>query len=386
MSKTLLYQKPSLIICLILIQWFQAFNNPLKYIGYLASVILILLGALKAFTHEIKPRKSYIYISFFSIVIFMISNSIHIEFANFIYPFLLHVGLLSLGIGLYFSKIGPSEVKLFEKYLCPAFYAAIIFAILIYFLKGEHYLANDSYGATGLKMTFALSFFVLLKTHRKIITTLLISIGFAFIGERSATIILPFILCVYGILSLKKIQSSKIYYKCIFLLTFFFATLLPFAYVASQELDIGYEINTKTQEYTDANFYSGRNVIWEIIILHNIGKEWSGNGIGNDILSTEGETRSTHNLYMYLYMTGGLIFIFLFSLFMYFMWLKMRYYLYDKDVRFCAAFFIGLLFFYDFELILLGNNVPVSVMFWFIMNWGIMVINNKEQCLTKLTN
>lgn len=123
-------------------------------------------------------------------------------------------------------------------------------------------------------------------------------------------------------------------------------------------------------QYTGQRFFTGREDVWETILEVNNDNVWLGQGIGFDtaILNTE---LSTHNLYMYLFLEGGIVLVVLFLFFFYNIWRMYYDAINDERVRWSAAFLLGGLIFLDFELFGIINNIPLSLLFWFIITYGL---------------
>lgn len=137
---------------------------------------------------------------------------------------------------------------------------------------------------------------------------------------------------------------------------------------------MGAMLNEISREYTGGNFFSGREIIWEAILEGNKDSAILGQGVNNNFLINKLDTElSTHNLYMFLYLEGGAVMLFLFFLFTASIWSKFYNFIYIKRVRLSAAFFIGTLLFLDFELLLLTNNILASIVFWFVITYGLIV-------------
>ncbi|MCH5219100.1 MAG: hypothetical protein J1F20_00915 [Muribaculaceae bacterium] len=379
MPKRFLGINPTFLLILLLLQGLQAFNNPiLYYIGFASSLIVIICGCISGLLGFCKkPQTIFIWVSLFSL--WTLFNSIILGSSNFIYSFLLQTSLLFFALGLYYSKIAIKTMIIFEKIFTIFFIIYLGIAIYIYTVYGEYVLTYLSMGATGLKLTFVFSLFFLIKSKNKLIPSIIISLLFLYIGERTAAIIIPLIYLLYKLFNIKLISDR--YSNVLFCIFISVAIILPFIYLNLKEIQLGSTLNDISQEYTNANFYSGRDRIWSTIIENNKGREWVGHGLENNVLKQNGITLSPHNLYMYIYLTGGFTSLIIFALFLYCFYKKYSQYLFEKDVRYCASVFLGILIFLDFEYLLIGNNVPVSVFLWLVMTWGLI----KKKHMKKLT-
>ncbi len=102
-------------------------------------------------------------------------------------------------------------------------------------------------------------------------------------------------------------------------------------------------------------------------------------GQGINTLSFGEGGLSTHNLFMFLYLEGGILFVVLFLIFMYLLWKKYFEFISDKIVCMSAAFMLGTFVLVSFELLLLINNIVVSMWLWFVIAFGLIRVNYLKQ-------
>ena len=174
-------------------------------------------------------------------------------------------------------------------------------------------------------------------------------------------------------------SKSKLKFKFLYWLVVGCCVAFPFIYIAMKQT-CGVFLDNYAQQYTGQRFFTGREKIWETILDVNSYYVWFGQGVGFDtsILNTN---LSTHNLYMYLFLEGGIVLVVLFLFFFYNIW-RMYYNDINKEVvRWSAAFLLGGLLFLDFELFLIINNIPISLLFWFIITYGLRQVR-QQKCKT----
>lgn len=349
-----------------------AFENVILHtIGLLSVLLLLMFGCLSAF--KVCKQKHFEFVVLISLL-YCIFVSIIPNSYSAIYPLFLQAALYLFAIGLCNSYVNSVSTFFLCKFLSALFLVYVISAGIIFAKYGEDYLVHNSFGATGLKIMFALSFFFLLQKQCKLMLLLLFALFLFIVGERTGCVVLFLVLFLYKLLSLNMFRKKHVFYS-LFWCVMSLVLLIPFLYVGIKETDWGGMLNAAANDYTAANFYSGRDAIWNTVIEANRNAIWCGQGIGNNVLEKQGILLSTHNLYMYLYLGGGVCLVFLHSLLMFLLWKNFYMFLWDREIRFSVSFFLGLLLFLDFEMLLLGNNVVVSIYLWLIMCFGIMKIN-----------
>lgn len=104
-----------------------------------------------------------------------------------------------------------------------------------------------------------------------------------------------------------------------------------------------------------------------------------GEGVGNTILQDDGITLSTHNIYMFLYLQGGLINVFLLLLWLGGIWKTSI----DKWLTHRSAmhllFIILSMLSASFNLLLLTNNSVTSVFYWILICFSSMAMSGREE-------
>lgn len=235
-------------------------------------------------------------------------------------------------------SIGLHLLKIENKFISTTYYKALLGGILIILYKRPHIL------------NFLLSFLLLY-----------------FLGERTSALII--VIYWIGLFIIQKVKSKK-------LITFLFCLgivslwIFPYLYVHLSTTSLGAMINTFVKEKTGENFFSGRHVIWKTALSQpNI---LYGLGLGNDYLQSFEISFSTHNLYIFIYLIGG--YITLIPIMYFFILLAKR--ILNKEKKYLMVW-ISILILVTFELILLNNNMTVSLWLWIIVSIGL--VNYKKE-------
>jgi hypothetical protein len=154
----------------------------------------------------------------------------------------------------------------------------------------------------------------------------------------------------------------------------------PFLYVWVSYLPIRKALDLWALQRTGGRIFSGRNVIWDLIIqsLNNNHSWLTGLGLSNQLFLDNNITLSPHNVYMYLLRDGGMILVVLFALFLSTIWNKTTVDLNDKNSRITAAYLIGMMVMMTFEVFLVANNVVVSVFWWMALSFRYRYIGEES--------
>lgn len=359
---------------LMLMCCFYLFVNPvLKLVGATAIITIFLLCIYDLLIRSNKIKINHIWLWYFVFVIYSLISLVKNPTVSAMYCYALEIALLLL-ICLY------SSTSLKEKAIKSIFSGGkIVFFILLLpalavIFKGEIRLFNDYFSFTIYKIMLPCTFFFLAKSKNKLPKIIIFSSMFFAMGERAAFLSLVIVYIVYLILG--RIKYSKFIYKTFFVLVSLCILLFPYIYVKLQYTDLGLLLNNLSRQYTGANLFSGRHRIREIAFNYILAMPILGYGFNNNILALHGISLSTHNLYVYLLLQGGIIAIMIFLLIMYSIWKRYFDGLKDDIVRMSAAYFIGIMFFASFELTLIINSVTISIFLWLIIGMGLIQRNN----------
>ena len=360
-----------LLCCLYL------FINPvLKLIGSIAIICIFLLCFNDILLRSKKIKINQIWIWFGCFIAYNIIILIKTPTISAAYSCALQIALL-LPICLYSSvSLKESVIKSIFKGGKIIFFILLIPAFIIIFKGGSNVIRifSDYFSFTIYKIMFPCTFFFIAKSRKKLFKIIIFSFLFLAIGERTVFLCLYIIYFTY--LLLGQIKHSKFIYKTFFKFLCLCSVVFPYVYVKLQYTDLGYWLNNMARQYTGGNFFSGRNRIWEIALDYFSQAPFLGYGMDNNILALNEISLSTHNLYVYLLLQGGILGLIVFMLFMYSIWKNYFFGLNDDIVRMSAAYFIGIMVFASFELILVVNAVTISLFLWLVIGIGLIQKNN----------
>lgn len=209
----------------------------------------------------------------------------------------------------------------------------------------------------------------------KLIFTLFWIITVVFNEARTFMLLVP----VFIFLNLfsNKITENFVRYKIYFYIFGIFLFIIPIIYILLSESDYASVLNSYALRYTGSRFFSSRDLLWSQLlnnyyegdIIFGGGHHISPSFLFQDI-------RSSHNTYVSVLIRTGVLGSVLFLYFLKSIWI--RYYeLKDiPAIRLSAIFFIILLLKQSSELLLIGNNISVSIFSWLVMAYGLMYGNS----------
>lgn len=154
-----------------------------------------------------------------------------------------------------------------------------------------------------------------------------------------------------------------------FILFVFLAISIPHWYVTLYGTNTGFEINRLSREYFGANFYSGRQIIWERAFESINNHILAGNGLAARVVE-EGSDLSLHNTYLTILFQGGLIGLALFVGVLARLWRFVAVGSGDNIKRVAFGAFVVILLLGCFEVTMVQNTVNVSILLWFIVALG----------------
>lgn len=159
-----------------------------------------------------------------------------------------------------------TEEPVFEKivrWFTILFYIMVVVYLAAEFSGGVNHLWNYI-SITTLKICYVLFAFTLIKNSRHL---LLRCAAFAVInfilGERTAAVIIPVVYVMLWYLKRARLTRGKFY--ALFWLVALPCVLFPYAYVQLSHASFRSALDALSLEYTGGRFFSGRNVLWELI-------------------------------------------------------------------------------------------------------------------------
>ena len=381
-NKKILLLNYKLFLILLLLIPLNLFNNIfLKAIGSVSIIILLMLNIFYASYNLARIKFNRIIFWFIIITFYNIILLLRTPTVKALYIFLLQVILLFLITIL--SSINL-ENQIISKMITfgKTMYFILLIPVSIIILEGgvkAFGRFNIYFSPVIYKLMLPCTFFFIPNSKHKFLKFLFFSFIFLRIGERTSAIVLIVIYIIYRIL--KIVKKSKILYNLIFILTFIIIIGFTYIYVNLQYMEIGYTINNMFIKYTKGNFFSGRNIIWEIAFYYINKAPILGYGLENNILHLVGIELSEHNTYIRILLQGGILGLLIFFMFLYAIWKKYFYYLNSDLVLVSASYLIGTLVFINFEVTLVGNTVAIAIFLWLIIGIGLIECNNKKLCI-----
>lgn len=348
----------------------------LTTIGYITIVSFLFIIILNFLNKISAPINKKVFIPFLLLIMFNSYNLIYLHTAKSIYNYMMQ-NLMFLFIYV-MSIISISERNVYRIcFVIRKFYYCYIFIVSILFFINKLYLVDQFVRIAMYKVILSLLFFVLIISKNIKFDIVIAMIFFFITGERTSMIIVLIIYFIYS--NFNKISKNKFIYKLVFIVTTIFTVLIPYVYIWLEKSIWGLKINDFFIKYTGEQFFSGRNTIWKIIIPVIEEKKIMGWGIGNTILVDNGILVSTHNLYLYILLQGGIIFLILFIMLIYSLWNQYYNYVNNKIVKLSATFLLSIMIFLDFEMVLIANDIVISIYLWLVFGIGIMIVNNLKE-------
>lgn len=243
-------------------------------------------------------------------------------------------------------------------------------------------VSNNTYGV----LAFLLSFFPTLYyikysnkyTPAGYIIILLLNIKIHNLtNTRSIILGISFTVLTYllwGVISKNK-TFFNFYFLTLVIFVFLFTIIYPNldTYLGSFQ-----KLNNLIIELTGKRILSGRNEIWNFLILLIKEKPFFGYGAGVSLNTFFDTTLSAHNLYLQIALQVGILGLVCFVVFLFLLWRQFWNNRNRKVIRFSASFFIGILIYQTLEVSLLQNNFSLSLIQWFIIGLSLSMSYEKS--------
>lgn len=302
----------------------------------------------------------------YNIMILLISFS-----SNALYTVLQEIALVLFVIIFTQVKMTEESIKKITNYFAKMYYVGLGCVFICYNLKLTNIISM-----TVCKAVFAMSFFAIIKTKKKLLFTVFSSLVFFVIGERTSAVIFIMVYCFNIFI---KIINSKRLFKLLFIAFSVVLIMIPKLYVWLQYEPLGEKLNKYSRKISGENFFSGRNRIWKVVYDELEGNEIFGLTYNNYILKSNNINLSTHNLYIWLQMNGGYVLLTLYLVFLYTIWKKFYKQKQNEVISYAASYLLGFMVLVNFELLWLSNNFIVSIYMWFVVGFGLINEKNFEE-------
>lgn len=356
------------------------FNNPIiKLFGVMCIVLGPILIFFVLFKNNYKIQVNlilllYIIIFFYNIILLIKNLSL-----QSIYQFVIQSSIMLLPLGLSNMYINEKDYNRILKILKVLFVLVLLPSLyIILFQNGNESYFSSIYSPVFYKLLLftSLGFVGDIERKNKFLVIAIISTIFYGIGERTSIICMVVVYVIYKILYI--LRKNRRLFNFVFIFIFLLIISVPFVYLWVGKTPLIEVLNEWSLKYTHANFYSGRNIIWEIAITAIKSSPLFGYGIANEVLKDGGVYLSTHNLYIFLLLQGGITLLGCFVYFLYSLWKKMFVFIENECVRISASYYIAILIFLVNELSLITNSLGIAVYMWLIISLGIMIKNSIE--------
>jgi O-antigen ligase len=283
-----------------------------------------------------------------------------------------HSSLMFLVVILSQYTISYDEIVTFSSYF------AFLYKIILLLVIIDEVLLNLEWTTQFLyKMAIMGTYFSIIYTGRVYKYSLLTIATLSLTSTRSAILSILLFLVMYCVID--TLQKSKHVYRLVFFIGSLLLLLLPIYYIQLQYSNIGIFVNEYSLTLFNKNFFSGRQHIWDIVLSAIKNNFVFGYGFSNNVLPSFGINASTHNLYLGLILQGGIILILLFFIFMYQIWMKYYSYLDDRIIKTSAAFLLPILLRASFDLVLLENDIVISIYMWIPLIIGLSYTNTLKK-------
>ena len=352
-----------------------------QYILMLLMIVSLLLGQTDSFI----AKTSVIVIGLIELIIVYSSIGINLRKVSIlilIYMFMV-IFLLSLLVFTYswsfFSVIVQQSVLFLAFFMdgkeCSEreyinWYKDAIVLLIILFIMDVSYFFKTQHDYFSVPI-FGLGFFLLCYVKRKKITLVLLATLMFFVHGRSTSLAFMVMLFICFVFEKKKIK--KWMYSALYWIFTLVVVYLPKFYIDFYNSPRALEANLFVRKYTGKNLFSGREFLWNFAfnLIENNKLVGIGGRYYKEFEPIAGV--STHNVFIFLRLEGGLILLFIFLLFFYYLWLRIYLYMDREYYPLCVAYVVGLFIRISFDLTFIANNFGQSVILWI----PIVIILNK---------
>lgn len=344
-------------------------NNAFKLFGYASIILLLVICFIRIMKNKI--LLDYTFKMGLIFIVYNISLLIINFSRNALYIVSQEVALILFLIIFIQIKMTENSIEKIINYFSKMYYIGLSVVFICYNLK-----LTNIVSMTVCKAVFAISFFAMIKTKKKLLFTIFSGVTFFLMGERTGAIIFIVIYILNEVI--KRIKKKSIY-KLLFIVFSIILIIIPKLYVWMQYQPIGEELNEYSKKISGENFFSGRNRIWKVVYDELEDNKVFGLTYNNNILKDNNINLSTHNLYVWLQMNGGYVLLVLYLIFLYIIWMKFYEYKDNEIDRWSSAYLLGFMLLVNFELLWLSNNFVVSIYMWFVIGFSLVNIKKLDK-------
>jgi len=333
----------------------------LKVLYNPAIVLIFILSFLTLFIFGFKINKKafFDYWYFLLIPIFMIFS---LEFNFFDYAKFFYSSALFFVLGILFYKFGYFSKN--DSY--PIIVSILTFLITIYILifvdlSFDSRELNPNFVGLFVYLFFIASICGFKKSSFKIIILIITLVITSYVQSRASLLSLIVFSLVYSLWPLIY-RIPKLF---IFLLSLLFLAVC-YAYIyftSTMQIEIlffFFDLQSDAQ-----SFYTGRENLWSRILFDIQSNYFFGQGVGfqKDLLG--GLANSAHNLFLQLYIQGGLVSVFLIIAF----FIRLFFFSFSKkkEGRNMGSIIISLFTLCMFEVFIIENNIAYGLLLFSIL-------------------
>lgn len=330
--------------------------------------------------------KSKLQLSILLNIVFLLMHMIYSLIRGNIYTHTLYAYIQQVMIYSYLliivgQKIRHDEIKrIFNVFL----FFFIMIVVYLFFTKTYEF-SSIFEGQLSAFMLPATCFMLLRKKYKKgSYILLLISAVIIFLGGRRSSL-LGIVAFTATYLLWNIITRSKRTYKNYFILVTSMLIILPIIYInlSDPSSNLGAYLNQISREYTGANFFSGRDVIWPYFLQRIKEYPFLGEGIGVPGYLDGARSLSAHNIFIFLLLQTGITGLIIFCYMMYCFWCE-----YYKNEGYYAkifgTFIIAILTQQTFSLGLLSGKMALAMISWTLIAYGAQEFKQEKTQQKKL--
>ncbi|WP_303753877.1 hypothetical protein [Enterococcus sp. S86.2] len=316
--------------------------------------------------NNLKIVAGVLLIYFFLIILFKYTGSLSV-----------YNGILSIASVLFFVSLIDIEIDadLFSKIISTMSNIGEITIVIFFILSVLRYSVN---WVSSSSLTICALYFVLSSKRskrKKFFISLIWIFGAYFNGERTLVFISILTPIIYFLFV--KIESKKLK-KFIFVTLLGATILIPIVYVNLSVSQYRFQLDALSVKYTTSRFFSGRDVAWSYL-LNNMSHTNSyifGLGHGLTLMDISDLGISSHNLYLSVLSRTGFVGLILFYMFLY--QIYSCYLKFTGDIsEIGVVFLVVTVLKQSSEYGLLGNNMVLSLVVWFIL--AVPFMNNNKK-------
>lgn len=374
-----IFKMNTLLFSILLVSTMMYAFEQTRSVGLVALAVTLAIPVFYFITNLNKVKVNKLMAVWIIYIFYGVLNLLY-NFSDFgVSVFLKHSILLFFVVILSQYKISEYSLYKVSKYFTNLYILILIFVVL-----NELFFSVELITQFLYKMAIMCTYFSIIRTGKVYKYSFLTIAVLSITSTRSAILSILLFLVIYN--WLEAIKKSKIIYKFSFIIGIIILVGLPILYSQLQYSNLGIMLNEYSRELFSKNFFSGRQYIWEYTLSFIRDQPIFGYGYSNDVLLSLGITASTHNLYLSLLLQGGIILLMIFIMFMYQIWIKYFYYLDHWIVKVTAAFLFPILLRANFDLILLENDIVISIFLWIPLITGLAYTNSLRNTIQKTEN